>query len=414
MAKPSRTGVRGLFKEVRYFDAVGVKLNRTQLAHLRSIGARITKEERYYIDLRWRDPKTGKPGRHTERLAPGLSASAAKTRAMEIVNGVAAGTFEKNRETPKRVADALTEYDAWAKVNRPRSYGSKKSLCGILKDKLGHHALDELSPFDVERFKRDRETEGAGPATINRAVAQLKHLYTMALAWGWVSVADKARIHAVGKMKEPPGRVRCLSADEEGKIFGKLSGTMLTIVTAAALTGMRREEFVKLRKDAVDLARKTITLRKTKTNRVRELKISAALDGVLRPALASSPDESPFVFVQTEGRNRGKPYALSSVSQHFRRAKVALGIEDLRLHDIRHDAATKMRRKGIGIDVISKVLGHTQITTTMRYAHVGTELLTEAMDSVPAPIAKPLPDQPRTSEKAPREEKRKAALFPVR
>lgn len=111
---------------------------------------------------------------------------------------------------------------------------------------------------------------------------------------------------------------------------------------------------------------------------------------------------------------KGKPYALSSASQHFRRAKNALGITDLRLHDIRHDTATKMRRMGIGIDVIGKVLGHTQITTTARYAHVGIDLLTEAMDSVPAPIARPLPEPAKAETTEEATPSTKVVAFPVR
>ena len=392
MSKPSRSGVRGLFKELRYFDAAGKLVRKADALARIKAGEKLAKEERYYIDLRWKDPKTGKQDRHTERLPDNISATAAKTRALEIMNSAKAGTFEKDREPPKTVADALAEYEIWAETNRTGSFKTKKSLCKILKAKLGHHCLDELSSFDIERFKRDRDKEGAGPATINRAVAQLKHMYTMAKTWGWASAIDRARIHEVSKLKETPGRVRCLSQDEEGKLFGKLEGTMLAIVTTADLTAMRREECVRLRKDAVDLQRCKLTLRKTKTNRVRILDVEPPLAAVLKAALALSPEESEYVFVQQTGRNKGKPYALASVSQHFRRTKNALGIKDLTLHDIRHDTATKMRRAGVGIDVISKVLGHSQITTTTRYAHVGTDLLRHAMASVPAPIARPLPD----------------------
>ena len=391
MSKPSRSGVRGLFKEVRYYDATGTKLGKKDAVARIKAGEKLTKEERHFIDLRWKDPKTGRQVRHTERLPEGVNSATAKARTLEVLNSAMAGTFEKNPEAPKRLSDALVEYESWAKTNRPRSFQSKKSLCKTLREKLGSLRLDELSPFDVERFKRDRDKEEVAPATINRAIAQLKHVYTMAATWGWVTAADKARIHDLSKLREPPGRVRCLSEDEEGKLFGALKGAMLALLTTADLTGMRREEFVLLRKDAVDLVRGTLTLRRTKTNRVRVLPISNDLAPVLRASIALSPEASPYVFVQLEGRRKGQPYKPASVSLAFRRIRNALGIKDLKLHDIRHDTATKMRRAGIGIDVISKVLGHSNIATTTRYAHVEPELLREALNSVASPVARPLP-----------------------
>jgi integrase len=140
-------------------------------------------------------------------------------------------------------------------------------------------------------------------------------------------------------------------------------------------------------KDAVDRERANIKLLETKSNRPRVLPISAALDKVLADAIASSPSASEFVFTQPMGRNRGKPYTPAAVTLAFRRAVVEAGIENLRLHDIRHDFATKLRRAGTGIDVIKELLGHSNISVTMRYAHVEPAPLRAAVADLVAPVA---------------------------
>ena len=78
-------------------------------------------EERYYIDLRWKEAKTRRPMRYSERFAPGISAAAAKERARAVLNGTSEGTFEKNPEEPKTIADALAEY----KLGRRRTDRSR-------------------------------------------------------------------------------------------------------------------------------------------------------------------------------------------------------------------------------------------------------------------------------------------------
>jgi integrase len=141
------------------------------------------------------------------------------------------------------------------------------------------------------------------------------------------------------------------------------------------------------------MQRRQITLTRTKNNKTRTLYVSDALAEILREAMARSPEDSPYVFTQEKGKNRGKPYSLAGITLAFRRAVAATGIENLRLHDIRHDAATKMRRNGVGLDVIKEVLGHSNIAVSNRYAHVETSLIRAALDGVPAPIARPLPDE---------------------
>jgi integrase len=366
MARHSKTGVRGLHR-----DADG----------------------RFRFDLRWKEPATGEWRRYGERFPDGMTAAAAKRRARELLDGALAGGFDPKREDPKRLDEALDEYEKWAETNRPRTARDRKSLAKVLRAALGDVRLDELSPFHVERLKRDRVASGAAPATANRAVAMLKHLCGLAAEWGWMPESTARAIRGVKLLREPPGRVRYLTDEETTKLLAAVPASIRPIVVAALLSGMRLGEVVGLRRDAVDLKARVITLTRTKSNRVRRVPVNDALAAVLWDAMreraptrgarkGAKPTAPPeLVFTSSLGR----PYTMRGVSAMFRRAVPKAGIRDLRFHDLRHDFATRLRRGGVGIDAIAALLGHASLAMAQRYAHIGMETLREAVAALAAP-----------------------------
>lgn len=99
---------------------------------------------------------------------------------------------------------------------------------------------------------------------------------------------------------------------------------------------------------------------------------------------------SDYVFTNLAGR----PHS-HRASQIFRDTVRRLKIRDLRFHDLRHDFATRLRMKGTGLDVIAKLLGHTTLAMTQRYAHIEIGLLHEAV----ARIGAPMPTEPSHSDR---------------
>ena len=101
MARPSKTGVRGLQRD---------------------------NKGRWVIDLRWKEPSTGERRRHCERLPASLSAAAAKIRAREILASALQGNFDPRKREHQRLGAALDEYIKWAETNRPRSARSRRTI----------------------------------------------------------------------------------------------------------------------------------------------------------------------------------------------------------------------------------------------------------------------------------------------
>jgi len=355
----------------------------------------------WQIDLRWREPGTGEFRRFRETLPDGLSATAAKARARTILGSALAGGFDPRKAKPRRLAEAFAEYSKWSEANRRRAAKKRAATCARLLSGIGDRRVDEVSPFHVERFKRDRlrnklrggkaKADGtkptppgteAAPGTVNRDLEILGHAFGLFSTWGMVGIEQARAVQAVPHLREPPGRVRYLTADEEARLLANLSPGIVPIVLAALLSGMRQAEIVTLAKDAVDLSAGMITLTTTKANRVRRVYVNADLAEVLRGAMAGSP--GPFVFANA----KGEPYTCDGVRCLFRRAVKDAGLDDFRFHDLRHTTATRLRRGGAGLDTVADVLGHSTLTMARRYAHLGSADLRAAMDSLPAP-AKP-------------------------
>jgi integrase len=374
-------------------------------------GVYVDKDGRIWIDLRWRDPKTGRKGRYGEKLPRGTTMSTAQERARLLLNAALKGEdIRRSTVKPLTIGEAIDDYLKWSESERPRSMQSRKSQAAILKRHLGtNRPLTDISQILVERFKRDRraevvaayrakhekrgakltpeDVEHVGAASINRALAILKHMLDRARRQGQISAELVDSVREVDLVPEPAGRSRHLTPDEETRLLSKLPNGVRPIVIAANLSGMRRENVVKLRRDQVDLRRDVIMLGRTKNGDPQEIPIAPALRSLLEPLCKG---DGEYVFVS---RN-GKPYTLDAVTQAFSRAARRAGIKDVRFHDTRHTFATRVRDAGAGIDVIQKLLNHSSITMAQRYAKVGDQIQRAAVANLT--VAKELPNTPDT------------------
>ncbi|MGB0679040.1 MAG: tyrosine-type recombinase/integrase [Polyangiales bacterium] len=179
-------------------------------------------------------------------------------------------------------------------------------------------------------------------------------------------------------LKEPEERIRWLKPDEAKRLEAACSPELWQLVQAARFTGLRQAELVALRKADVDLKRQLLTVRQSKSNRPRVLPITADLVPVLKAAVASSEHDRIF------SSSLGTPWTVSGVNSAWQRATCRAEISDLRFHDLRHDFATSLRRHGVGIDVISKLLGHSDLRTSKRYTHLGEDQLRDAVGALSA------------------------------
>ena len=239
------------------------------------------------------------------------------------------------------------------------------------------YILPELGELPIEAVDRARVSAlhcglRDKPYQANRAVEVLSKMLSLAEAWG-LTPPRQNPCRSVRKYKERR-RERFLTPEEYrqlGRVLdgAEADGSVLPSAIAALrllmLTGCRRNEIVTLRWDDVDRTARELRLRDSKTGARRVAltpAVEAVLDGIPRVA------GNPWVIA---GR---KPDAhLSSIEPVWARLRARAGLEDVRIHDLRHSYASRALALGEGLPMIGKLLGHTNVTTTARYAHLARD-----------------------------------------
>lgn len=229
------------------------------------------------------------------------------------------------------------------------------------------HAL-RLGPWvDGKRASEARQVAAAAvkglrahykPGTINRSLSALQK--GLHLAWESGITPDDYSQH-IKRLPENNQREVHLSVEEVNKLAEHASATVRAAIWVALLTGCRRGEILAIK--AEDIAADSITIRagNTKTLRTRIVPIIPAL----RPWLASLPIGLTF-----EGLKTG-----------FRRAREAAGMPHVHFHDLRHSCATILLASGADLYTVAKVLGHSTIKMTERYAHHQIDAQRKALDA---------------------------------
>jgi len=263
-------------------------------------------------------------------------------------------------------------------TNKKRSYARDEQIAGVLCEFFAGKTLKEIKKSDVEKFKKarlDSETRyerKRSPATVNRELAVLSGVLTLAVD---DELIPSNPCRKVKQLRMDNQRSRYLTHDEEKRLMAALEGQdwLKSVVVMAIHTGMRRGEIFKLRWFDVDFSRGLIHVRDTKTAKDRDVPMS----GAVREMLERQPKTSGHVFPSPKTGGQ-----LVDIKRPFGLACDAAKIKDLRFHDLRHTAATRMADAGINVVVIAEILGHGDIRTTKRYAHAMEEAKREAMEKL--------------------------------
>jgi integrase len=240
---------------------------------------------------------------------------------------------------------------------------------------IGDVTLSRVTPDAISRAMATikatpytRKTGGTeyqhSPAVVNRYFAALSHCMSKAEDWGLI---ERNPCERVDKLKEPAGRVRFLSDDERALLLAETekNPSLRVIILVLLSSGARDMEVRALRWKQVDLVRGQAVIEGT-TNGTRRMLFFAgeALDALRAWARVRRID-TDYVFPGITGE---KPIF---IEQAWRRARRRAGLEDnLRMHDLRHTAATEMVSGGASLPQIGAVLGHKSLQMTMRYAHL--------------------------------------------
>jgi len=278
-------------------------------------------------------------------------------------------TTEAKRHT---LSEAIDRYIKCVLPSKPKSKKFQTQQLIWWKENLGDYSLADVSPALIAQ-QRDKLTQGVTPrgkartaATVNRYLAALSHVYTVAMKeWGWI---EDNLLRKVTKMKEPRGRVRFLSDEERSRLLAACkdseSAYLYTIFVLALSTGARRMEILSLSWCDVDLVRGVITLHETKNGERRTLHLAGYALELLKEHAKLRQLCCNLVF---PGKNLKDPI---DIRTPWETALKRAGVHDYKFHDNRHSAASYLAMNGASLAEIAEILGHKTLQMVKRYAHL--------------------------------------------
>ena len=328
-------------------------------------------------------------GRRARRMSLGpstvLTCDQARTRAITIIAAVKNGedpaadrAAKRNAATVNDLAERFDKEHIAVRLKASTAKEYRRNLKRFILPALGRLAVPEITRADVAKFHHDLRHI---PYQANRCIEVVSKMFVLAEMWGLRPDGSNPRKH-IRKYPEEK-RERFLSAAELrriGEVLREMESERIELSSAILaarlliLTGCRLGEIMTLKWDYVDFDERALRLPDSKTGK-KVVHVGAPAVEYLHSA--HRIDGNPWVIT---GTLPGKP--LSDLQPFWQRVRARAGVKDVRIHDLRHTFASTAVASGQGLPMIGKLLGHTQVQTTARYAHLAADPVRSAADAV--------------------------------
>ena len=273
----------------------------------------------------------------------------------------------------RSVRDLASDYvDRYGKNKRPRSLQEdQKLLNNLILPALGKQEVMHLSRREIERFHSSLSNT---PYQANRALALLSKMMSLAVSWEWCS---KNPVRGLPRFPEEK-RQRWLDKDETLRLWSALDQykdrPSAYFFKLLLLTGARKNELLRATWSHFDL-KKCVWLKPaslTKQKKPEYLPLSGTAVHVLHD-LKSLSLKGEFLF---PGQTVNQP--LVNVQTLWKAVIKKANLPHVRIHDLRHTHASHLVSSVLSLSIVGKLLGHTQVSTTQRYAHLADAPLRDA------------------------------------
>ncbi len=292
---------------------------------------------------------------------------------------------------------------------RPRTFVRYEQFVRLhVVPDLGSLSLTKLGPQHLQRLYTSRLDAGLSPTTVNHLHALIHKALSNAVRWGLVNrnVAD-----LVDPLRNRHFEIATLSGEQARAFLDAAAGSRLeALFVLAVTTGMRQGELLGLRWRDVDLdagmlqvrgsmqatpdglrimepktpgSRRQVALSKQPIGALRRHRVAQAEE---RLRIGAAWDDGDLVFCSATGR----PITASGLRRSYEPLLKRAGLPRMRFHDLRHTSATLLLGRGVHPKVVSEMLGHTRISTTLDlYSHVSMTMQQQAAEAFDAILAGP-------------------------
>jgi integrase len=299
-----------------------------------------------------------------------------KVKSRTVVGENPAEERKAKRQIPT-IQELSVRYMDYVKAYKRSWINDDRALRNHILPKFGKLRLDELQQDDVAVWLKAKLDEDRAMASVNFLHIILGCMYKLAKQWK-IPGAEINPMTGIPHFQANNARERYLTAAEAERLRIAVEASenkqLKYIVSLLLLTGARKTELFQARWADIDVDRRAWRVPLAKSGKARQIPLSkAALD-----VIAQLPkwEGCPFLIPNPETM---QPFRM--IHRSWDAARRRAGLADVRMHDLRHSAASNMVNAGQSLYVVGKVLGHTQPTTTQRYAHLSQEALLAAADA---------------------------------
>jgi site-specific recombinase XerD len=285
------------------------------------------------------------------------------------ISEVQRGVFVKPVNTT--IQELGERYIEYAKLHK-RSWKRDVQMLGNLEVFFGESRLRDITPSRVEEYQRDRIKEVC-PATSNREMALLKHMFNMAERWGQHQGTNPVRL--VKFLPENNLRFETLSEVQEEALLLASPPYLREMFLFAMNTGLRTSAIFNLQWTEVDIEQRRLKKVVKKSEKPLSLPLNDMAFGVVEARRAVQHGSYVFYNPMTGDRFKDVKGALLAA---VRRA----GLSKVTWHMFRHTFASRLTRDGVDIVTVKELLGHSNISTTMRYAHSNDDAKRRAVNKL--------------------------------
>jgi len=350
--------------------------------------------KRYFVKYRTQGGGRNAPQRWLMLGTHGqLTPDQARQMAQQALAAVARGDDPQSEKFKRRSAPTLK--DLWDRfeqeqlpLKKPHTqYDYRRLWSSVLETRFASQRVEAISSSEVDKFHKSLS---AKPYRANRALALLSRLMNLAEVWEMRSQSTNP-CRAVEKFPEEhrqrflsQAEIQAMNEAAEALVKEKqISQGAAHAVCLLLLTGARVSEMLGAKWAWLDRNLKVISLPDSKTGKKLIYLSDAALEVLDKQSVLSG--KSKFIFPShQEGKHFvGLPKSWAKICERA-------GLEGVRIHDLRHTAASIAVGQGASLPLIGKLLGHTQAQTTMRYAHVDVDPALAAANEIGNAISRSL------------------------